>query len=352
MFNQSEKIQSLATGVIENASMKAYNTFRFDYIAQYLVEANSAEHLCELVNWANDNRLEITLIGGGSNLLIAANISGLVIINRLKGIESTSQEGRVLLRVGAGENWHDLVSYTVAHAWYGIENLALIPGTAGAAPVQNIGAYGVEVKDCLTQVQVLDLTTGKIQWLVAEECGFGYRESHFKGQWKGRYCILAIELALSLQEKYTLEYGGLNERLKDNLSIEALYKTICQIRSEKLPNPAVLANAGSFFKNPIIESEHAQLLKAKFPNIVMFPAGEKVKLAAGWLIDQAGWKGHKFKGVGVYDKQALVMVNYEEQTANALLDLEGQIKHSVLEKFSVTLEREPVMLPHSYIGSV
>ena len=352
MFNQSEKIQSLASGVMENASLKAYNTFRFDYIAQYLVEANSAEHLRELVHWANKNRLDITLIGGGSNLLITANIAGLVIINRIKGIKSTPEKDRVLLKVGAGENWHDLVTYTVENAWYGIENLALIPGTAGAAPVQNIGAYGVEVKDCLTQVQVLDLTTGKIQWLAAEECGFGYRESHFKGQWKGRYCILAIELALSLQEIYTLEYGGLNERLKDNLSIQTLYRAICQIRSEKLPNPLELANAGSFFKNPIVDSEHAQQLKEKFPDMVMFPAGEKVKLAAGWLIDQAGWKGHKFKGVGVYDKQALVMVNYQEQTANALLDLEGQIKLSVLDKFSVTLEREPVILPHFSVGGV
>ncbi|MEO9654594.1 UDP-N-acetylmuramate dehydrogenase [Marinomonas sp.] len=352
MFNQSEINQSLANGVIENASMKAYNTFRFDYIAQYLVEAHSAEHLRELVNWAKDHRLEITLIGGGSNLLIAADIGGLVIINRIKGIESTPEKDRVVLRVGAGENWHDLVTFTVENDWYGIENLALIPGTAGAAPVQNIGAYGVEVKDCLTQVKVLDLATSEIKWLKAEECGFGYRESHFKGQWKGRYCILSIELALSLQEKYTLEYGGLNERLKDNLSIQTLYRAICQIRSEKLPNPAKLANAGSFFKNPIIELEHAQLLKEKFPNMVMFSAGKKVKLAAGWLIDQAGWKGHKFKGVGVYDKQALVMVNYEEQTANALLDLEGQIKLSVFEKFSVKLEREPVILPHSRVGGV
>ncbi|SBS37640.1 UDP-N-acetylenolpyruvoylglucosamine reductase [Marinomonas spartinae] len=329
----------------KNVSLASYNTFRFEHKAQYFAEIDSLDLLTEALRWAKHIDIPVTVIGGGSNLLISDEVLGLVLVNRLMGKTAEVSGDSVLLQVSSGENWHQLVAYTVEHQWYGIENLALIPGTVGAAPVQNIGAYGVEVKDVLTRVQVLDVMSEALEWLTAESCGFAYRDSHFKGLWQGRYIITAVEMQLHCLPSYSLNYGGLKQQIQGEVTLAKVFDAVCAVRQSKLPDPAKLANAGSFFKNPIVNAEQHEELKRRFPNLVSFPFGEAFKLAAGWLIDQSGWKGVIHKGVGVYDKQALVLVNYSEHKADALLELESKIKQSVLDKYGVFLEREPVKLP-------
>ncbi|MBJ7538150.1 UDP-N-acetylmuramate dehydrogenase [Marinomonas transparens] len=339
--------QPVRPGVVQQGiSLLAYNTFRFHYQAEYFALAETLESLKELLAWANHQQLEVTIIGGGSNLLISADIRGLVIINQLSGIKSRELgNNRVSLTVAAGENWHHVVEHAVNQGWFGIENLALIPGTTGAAPVQNIGAYGVEVKDAIARVQVIDRISGDVYWVLAVDCGFAYRDSHFKGKWKDKYCITSVEFSLKKRSDFVLSYGGLANQITGDLSLLNVFRAVCKIRSEKLPDPNELANSGSFFKNPIVDPAKHDELKAAFPNLVSFPFGDDYKLAAGWLIDQAGWKGKKYQGVGVYEKQALVLVNYSEESAQALLALEAKIKASVFERYGVELEREPVQLP-------
>ncbi|ETX11703.1 UDP-N-acetylenolpyruvoylglucosamine reductase [Marinomonas ushuaiensis DSM 15871] len=330
----------------KNVSLAAYNTFRFSYQAEYFAVAETLESLKVLLAWANRLDIKVTIIGGGSNLLISNDISGLVIINRLAGMKAREHLGDLVsFTVAAGETWHNVVEHAIEQEWYGIENLALIPGTIGAAPVQNIGAYGVEIKDVLARVQVIDQTTGDVYWVNARDCGFAYRDSHFKGKWKNKLIITSVELTLKKHADLLLSYGGLANRVEGEPSLKKVFETVCKVRQEKLPNPSELANAGSFFKNPIVSSEQHDELKKRFPNLVSFPFESGFKLAAGWLIDQAGWKGKKYQGVGVYDKQALVLVNYSEENAAPLMVLEAQIKESILDLYGVELEREPVEFP-------
>jgi UDP-N-acetylmuramate dehydrogenase len=338
--------QNIEENIQENVSLENFNTFRFSYCAEYFAIADSLDSLKVLLAWAKHFEKHITVIGGGSNLLISADIPGLVIINRLTGIQAREHSGNfVSLTVAAGENWHQTVEHTVQQGWFGIENLALIPGTVGAAPVQNIGAYGVEFKDVATRVQVVDRETGDVYWINANDCGFAYRDSHFKGKWKDKYIITSVEILLKKQAELLLSYGGLINQIHGEADLLGVFNAVCQVRSEKLPSPDKLANAGSFFKNPIISVAQHDELKTSFPQLVSFPFGGEYKLAAGWLIDKAGWKGQKYLGVGVYDKQALVLVNYTETTAKALLELEVKIKSAVFDRYGVELEREPVQLP-------
>lgn len=346
-FNISDSFaQAVEESIQMNISLASYNTFRFAYCAEYFAIADTLESLKALLQWANHFELPVTMIGGGSNLLITADIPGLVIINRLLGMHAKDRGGNVVtLTVAAGENWHHVVDYAVNKGWFGIENLALIPGTVGAAPVQNIGAYGVEIKDVLARVQVINTASGDVHWINAQDCGFAYRDSHFKHQWKDTRLITAVELSLKKQGSLTLSYGGLSSLLQPEPTLKEVFQLVCRVRDEKLPDPKKLANAGSFFKNPIVsEAQHADL-KERFPTMVSFPFEGKFKLAAGWLIDQAGWKGKQYQGVGVYDKQALVLVNYNDDTAQSLLALETQIQASVFDLYGVLLEREPVRLP-------
>ncbi|PYF84777.1 MULTISPECIES: UDP-N-acetylmuramate dehydrogenase [Marinomonas] len=346
-FNTEDDFAQRIEGFIqENVSLATYNTFRFDYSAEYFAIAETLDSLRDLLAWAKLNHKTVTMIGGGSNLLISDHVLGLVIINKLSGINVREHSGNLVnLTVAAGENWHQVVQFAVENGWYGIENLALIPGTAGAAPVQNIGAYGVEIKDVLSRVQVINKDTGDVYWINGRDCGFAYRDSHFKGQWKDVLLITSIELSLKKQADFQLGYGGLSDRMDGIPDLQSVFNTVCRVRNEKLPDPAVLANSGSFFKNPIISQKQHAELKLRFPDLVSFPFEEGFKLAAGWLIDRAGWKGAHFQGVGVYEKQALVLVNYSENDASALLELEDKIKQSVYEKYGVSLEREPVQLP-------
>lgn len=339
-------VQRVEASIQKDVSLATYNTFGFSYQAEYFAVADSLESLKVLLAWANRSNVNITMIGGGSNLLISDHISGLVIINRLLGMKAYEGPSNVIrLIVSAGEKWHQVVEYSVEKSWYGIENLALIPGTVGAAPVQNIGAYGVEIKDVLARVQVIDQTSGDVYWVNVEDCGFAYRDSHFKGKWKNKLIITSVELVLKKQADLLLSYGGLEGRIEGEPTLKKVFDTVCMVRNEKLPNPETLSNAGSYFKNPIVSPEKHDELRKDFPNLVSFPFENQFKLAAGWLIDQAGWKGKISQGVGVYDKQALVLVNYSEKSADALLALEAEIKQSIFERYGVELEREPVQLP-------
>lgn len=337
-------ISVLPSIVKKNVSLQPFNSFGFEARAAFFSIANQLSELKLLLEWANSNEIEITMLGEGSNLLLTGDIDGLVIINRLQGVELIDSGDTVQLLVSAGEPWHGVVAHAVNEGLGGIENLALIPGSSGAAPVQNIGAYGVEIKDVLTQVQVINRDTGELVWLDASDCGFSYRNSHFKGCWAKKYFITAIKLALSREHKLTLDYGGLAKLLPDQPSIKNVFDKVCQVRTEKLPDPKVIGNAGSFFKNPIVDTACYHKILVEYPDLVAFSVGDSWKLAAGWLIDKAGWKGFQRDGVGVYEKQALCLVNHEAHEAVHLLKLEKDLKQDVYSKYGVQLEREPVQL--------
>lgn len=330
--------------VQNSISLKPFNSFRFDAQAEYFAIINQMDDLIAALNWANANDIKMTMLGEGSNLLLTGDIDGLVLINRLKGIAVSAQDDNVQVTVSAGESWHQVVAYAVENDYAGIENLALIPGSAGAAPVQNIGAYGVEVKDALVRVQVLDRATAKLLWIDASECGFSYRDSFFKQNWAERYFITAITLNLSRHHDVKIGYGGLAKGLPDKPSIQQVFDRVCLVRSEKLPDLKLIGNAGSFFKNPIVDDALYQVILRTYPDLVAFAVGDSWKLAAGWMIDKAGWKGFSREGVGVYDKQALCLVNHSADKAKYLLMLEQDLKRDIFQKFGVQLEREPVQL--------
>jgi UDP-N-acetylmuramate dehydrogenase len=280
-----------------------------------------------------------------------------VIRNEIKGIELVDEdEDYVYVTVGAGESWHGFVQYCLTRNWAGVENLSLIPGSVGAAPMQNIGAYGVEIKDVFHELTAWDLEEGKVYTFTLNDCRFGYRDSIFKGPYKGRFIILSVTFRLNKTPVFHTAYGAIREELErmgvQELSIQAISQAVVHIRTSKLPDPAQIGNAGSFFKNPTIPSMHFANLQTMFPGIVGYPeastggaptAGASdgtTKLAAGWLIEQCGWKGYRHGDAGVHTRQALVLVNYGHATGQELYDLSEEILRSVHEKFGVTLERE------------
>lgn len=328
----------------EYVSLKPHNSFRFDATARFYGQITHLYQLDLAVKWANANRVSICMLGEGSNLLLTGDLDALVLINNLKGIALSQSENFAELTVSAGESWHQVVTYAVDNSFAGIENLALIPGSAGAAPVQNIGAYGVEVKDTLARVQVFDRSSGELLWIDAKECGFAYRDSHFKGIWADKYFITAICLKLDLDCQVKVSYGGLAEGLPSQPSIKQVFDRVCEVRTAKLPDPKMIGNAGSFFKNPIVTNDEYQKIHQSYPDLVAFAFEGRWKLAAGWMIDKAGWKGVSQDGVGVYEKQALCLVNHSADRADSLLKLEQDIKLDIKQKFGVVLEREPVQL--------
>ncbi|MCR2746395.1 UDP-N-acetylmuramate dehydrogenase [Limnobacter parvus] len=286
------------------------------------------------------------LLGEGSNtVFVGSKVDATVWKVAMKGREYLGCDGsHQHLRVQAGENWHHTVEWTVAMGWGGLENLALIPGCVGASPVQNIGAYGVELKDRISAVHAFDLTTESDRVFAVDECEFGYRDSQFKSSANGRYIITAVDFALPVQWQPVLGYGDVAQRVELLGSINPLniMKAVCAIRTEKLPDPTVLGNSGSFFKNPVVTEQQAKALINKFPNLVHYPAGlGLVKLAAGWLIDQCGLKGHVLGGVAVYDRQALILVNLGQGQGAELLQLIRHIQMQVQDKFGVLLDPEP-----------
>ena len=329
----------------ENVGLTKLNTLCVSATARYYMDVASLNDLRSALAWAQDNGHKILVLGSGSNLVFAGNFDGLVIRMQIaaRSWEQVDDKGATLV-LGAGENWHDAVLYAAGAGYRGIENLALIPGTAGAAPVQNIGAYGVELCDTLISVTALDRDSNELLCLDNAECGFAYRDSLFKRS-PGRYIITGIRLRLSRTKPLQLGYRDLEDYLGDTVSQELDVLTVAEavmaIRRRKLPDPEMIPNAGSFFKNPVVPAEHFRELQAAHPDVVGYPQNGTVKLAAAWLIDQSGWKGYRNARVGVHNRQALVLINHSGGTGRDVLELASEISQSVQERFGVNLEMEP-----------
>ncbi len=330
----------------KNHPLAPHNTFGIEAIASLYVEINNLDELNDaLLNQANLSQKRL-ILGGGSNILLCGNFDGMVLKNNLKGIEKTHEDSEhVYLKVGAGENWHEFVLFCIKNDYAGVENLSLIPGTVGAAPMQNIGAYGVEIKDVFYQLEAYHLEKLQIDRFGLADCHFGYRESVFKNSLKGQYFITSVTFKLSKIPTFKVSYGDIQKTLEANkvqtLTIKAVSDAVINIRQSKLPDPKIIGNAGSFFKNPEIPLEQYETLKIKFENIPSYLVNETtVKVPAGWLIEQSNWKGYREGNIGVHEKQALVLVNYGNANGNEIKELSEKIKISVLEKFGIQLSTE------------
>lgn len=331
---------------VSNFSLRQFNTFGLQVACKQYLPFHTTEELKEALENADIKQSPKMILGGGSNVLFLSDFLGIILHNQIQFIREISKDDHtVLIQAGAGTVWNDLVNYCVEREYYGIENLALIPGTCGAAPIQNIGAYGTELKSVFESLEALNLETLEIQTFDNTACHFGYRNSFFKQEGKNKYCILSISIRLQRKANITLNYSTLREELEksgiSNPGIRDIRDTVVRIRSSKLPNPSEIGNAGSFFKNPEIpEVQFAQLIQ-EFPGIVSYPTTPGFrKLAAGWLIEQAGWKGFREGDIGVHAKQALVLVNYGNGKGSDIATLAGKIQHSIKEKFGVELEAE------------
>jgi len=326
----------------KNVLLADYTTLKIGSRAEFFAVIKDLEDLKAAIVWARQNKQTIFVLGGGSNLLITSKIKGLVIKNEIMGAQITAEtEDEVWLTGNSGEVWSRFVHQAVTLHLYGLENLYLIYGTVGAAPVQNIGAYGVELKDIFDSLVAINLHTGKEKVFKLADCKFGYRDSIFKNKLRGKYFIYQVTVKLSKKPKFKIDYADIKAELgrkKPNLSnvIAAIFK----IRNSKLPNPVVLANAGSFFKNPEISVTDFKKLQVKFPDIKSFPSGKKIKIPAGWLIERAGLKGKKFGPVSMYEKQALILVNHGGATASQVLRHIDRVQAAVLKQFSIKLEPE------------
>ncbi|MBT2560043.1 UDP-N-acetylmuramate dehydrogenase [Pedobacter sp. ISL-68] len=329
----------------ENISLKPYNSFGIDVKASYFAEIFSEADLARLFKNEIVKSQKLLVIGGGSNVLFTQDYKGLVVKISIKGIQSRMIDDKVLVIAGAGEVWNDFVNYCVGHHFAGVENLSLIPGTVGASPIQNIGAYGVELKDVFQSCNAFEIKTGKIKTFTYDDCHFGYRESIFKGELKGRYIITSVTFRLSAEAKINTSYGAIETELLnrgiEKPDIADVSSAVSHIRVSKLPDPSTIGNAGSFFKNPVIEKYEFADIVAKHPDVVHYPtADDKIKLAAGWLIEQCGWKGRVIGQTGTWKNQALVLVNHGSATGTEVYNFSEQIIDSVKSTFGVTLERE------------
>lgn len=332
--------------VSENVLLKSYNTFGIAATARYFAAFSSGEELKAFTEAQRTSNLPQMILGGGSNILFTQDFNGWLLKNEIKGITVTGEDNDyVYVKAGAGENWHGFVQHCIGLNLAGLENLSLIPGNVGASPMQNIGAYGVEIKDVFHELEALHLKDHSIVTFNNADCHFGYRESVFKKEYRQQFAILSVTYRLSKQPHFNTSYGAINEELQrmnvSDLSIQAISQAVINIRSSKLPDPAKIGNAGSFFKNPTISKAAYESLHAAFPQLVAYPVGdEQYKLAAGWLIEQCGWKGYRQGDAGVHAKQALVLVNYGNAKGSEIYDLSQQVMDSVKEKFGVELERE------------
>ena len=326
-----------------NKNLKEYNTFGISVKAEMFAVFSSIEELKQILSFRNDKKLLV--LGGGSNLLLTKDFDGLVIKNEIKRFEVIEETvSEVIVESGAGENWHEFVLNCIDKGFGGIENLSLIPGSVGASPMQNIGAYGVEIKDVFESLSAYHIASGEIHYFDKTKCEFGYRESIFKNKVKGEYIILTVTFRLTKNPTINSSYGAINEQLKvmgiQVPTIKELSAAVIAIRQSKLPDPKIIGNAGSFFKNPTVEIALLEQIQKNYPDIPNYPALNGRKLAAGWLIEKAGWKGRTFDNYGVHKLQALVLVNYGNCTGQEIFDLSSQIIKDVFEKFGVLLERE------------
>ncbi|MFT0518358.1 UDP-N-acetylmuramate dehydrogenase [Pseudomonas faucium] len=336
----------MTAGWQAQVSLKPYNSFGIDVKARYFAQAHNDEEVREALRLAHEAGVPVLVIGGGSNLLLTRDVDALVLHMASQGRRVLSDDGtRVVVEAEAGEAWHPFVQWSLAQGFCGLENLSLIPGTVGAAPMQNVGAYGVEIKDVFVGLTALDRETGELRDFGLEECAFGYRDSLFKRN-PGRWLILRVRFALSHVLQAHLDYGPVRQRLQEQgveqPTAQAISDAICSIRREKLPDPAELGNAGSFFKNPVVSAVLVERIRAQHPAVVGYAQADgQVKLAAGWLIEQAGWKGYREGDAGVHRLQSLVLVNYGQASGGQMHALAQRIQADVLERFGVELEMEP-----------
>lgn len=327
-------------------SLKRFNTMGVEVSAKWMADIHSLNDLQEVIAWNQSHQEDILILGGGSNILFTKNFSGLVIHYLLKGIEIISEnETEVFIRCSGGEVWHDLVMFSVNKNLGGLENLSLIPGSVGAAPIQNIGAYGVELKDTLVSLEAIDLKTGEVKSFSNSDCKFGYRNSVFKNEMKNQFLISSVTFKLKKNPThFNTSYGAIETQLKEmdveTPTVKAVSDAVISIRQSKLPDPAVLGNTGSFFKNPEVEKNVYEQIKIHHPNVPGYPAGDKIKIAAGWLIEQCGFKGKRFGQTGMHALQSLVLVNYGNATGQDLYNTAKLVQQTVEEKFSVKLEME------------
>ncbi len=329
----------------ENYSLKDYNTFAIAVKCKYFAEAATEEELLDFVRTYEWNPEEILILGGGSNFLFTEDFEGTVFYPAMKGIEIIEEdEDFVYVRVGAGEVWDEWVAWAVEHGYGGVENLSLIPGHVGAAPVQNVGAYGMEAGDTIYRVEAIRLDSAELVRIDATDCQFAYRDSIFKRLWKNQYLIARVIFRLTKKPEFRLEYGSIRnelDQLGGEISLKNIRRAIIRIRQEKLPDVAVLPNAGSFFKNPVVSGEMAEKLLLQYPELPVYQVDdERRKLAAGWMIEQCGWKGRSLGKAGVHKKQALVLVNEGGADGTEVACLANEIKKSVFLKFGVWLEPE------------
>lgn len=336
----------MSVQVQAQVSLKPFNTFAIDVKAAQFAEAHNDDEVRQLLAYAGERQWPVLVIGGGSNLLLTADIEALVLRMASRGIRVLADDGQhVLVEAEAGEPWHPFVQWSLDNGLAGLENLSLIPGTVGAAPMQNIGAYGVEIKDVFAGLTALDRQTGEVREFDLQDCAFAYRDSLFKRH-PGRWLILRVRFALNRATHLHLDYGPVRQRLSEQgieqPTAQNVSTAICSIRREKLPDPAELGNAGSFFKNPVVTAALAQKIRQTHPALVAYPQADGlVKLAAGWLIEQAGWKGYRDGDAGVHEKQALVLVNYGQASGVQLHRLAQKIQADIFARFGVELEMEP-----------
>jgi UDP-N-acetylmuramate dehydrogenase len=336
--------------ISENISLKPYHTFGMDITTRYFIEYDSVEDLQRLLISPIIRDNNYLQIGGGSNLLFTKDYPGVILHSKISGIISIDVEDKfshilkddiVIVSVGAGVVWDDFVKYAVSNNWYGVENLSYIPGEVGASAVQNVGAYGVEAKDVIECVYAVDVETGEEVCFKNEDCQYGYRDSVFKNEYKGRYIITSVMFKLSKTPSFKLEYGNLKSKVGEDVTLQKVRDSIIEIRKQKLPEPSEIGSAGSFFVNPVIDKSQYDKLKAQYPNIVSYEMPDsKVKLSAAWLIDNAGWHGKRVGGAAVYQKQCLVLINENNATPADVIELASQIKKSVFEKYGVEINPE------------
>ncbi|HEY8400412.1 MAG TPA: UDP-N-acetylmuramate dehydrogenase [Cytophagaceae bacterium] len=327
-----------------NIDLKPYNTFGVHALANQFIEINHENQLIELYN-SGIFKNKFFVLGGGSNILFTQDFEGTIIKIANKGIQHFIEGNNIYVTAAGGEIWNDLVWYCVDHGFPGLENMALIPGTVGASPIQNIGAYGIELMDIMYTCRAFDTMTGEFKTFSNQDCGFSYRDSIFKSKYKGRFIIVSVTYKLNLHSKLNTSYGAIEVELAkrgiSNPTIKDIAEVVSHIRVEKLPDPSTIGNAGSFFKNPIIPNFQLEKLKEVYPNIVCFPMDDThTKVAAGWLIEQCGWKGKEVGEVAIWKNQALVITNKNKATGKEIFEVSSLIIDDVKEKFGITLERE------------
>ncbi len=337
----------------QNVSLKEFSTMGVNAFASEFISIRNIQELIQLAEHLHTYTKPYLIVGGGSNLLFASDYDGLIIKNELVGIEILEEsDSSVRLKVASGENWHNLVKYSVNKGWSGIENLALIPGTVGAAPIQNIGAYGVELVDVFYELEAFHLKSGELKTFSKSACQFGYRDSIFKRELKDEYVILSITIELQKEGIPNVSYHALSAHLSNKdikvPTISDVFNAVIEVRQSKLPDPAVIGNNGSFFKNPVIPVFHFDELRRKYEDLPSYPVTEHlVKVPAGWLIEKAGWKGFRKGDAGVHEKQALVLVNYGNATGTEIFELSKSIQSDIEAKYGITLHREVNVIGHS-----